>query len=500
MIPILQQPETWLVAAPALCGAATFAFREDGRRPLVFITMIVIALSSVMTFAKLLIDGPYSHSIGGWVAPLGISWNIDGLSAAMILLTTLVGATISRYALEYFGSGKDGQRQSAYFWPLWMFLWSGLYAIFLTADVFNWYVTLELSGLAAVGLITLSDKPQALTGGMRYLLIALCASLFYLLGVVLLYGEYGTLDLAGLAARITPSPVPRVAMALMTIGLIAKAALFPMHFWLPPAHANAPSPVSAALSALVVKAGFYILLRLHTTLWPEESALYLAYGLGSLGALAILWGSAQAIRQSRLKQLIAYSTVAQIGYLFIMFPLLHTPEGGDPRWAGYAWAGGVYQALSHGLAKASLFLSAGVIIHVCGNDRLDSLRGLGEKLPLTATAMALAGISLMGIPPGAGFIAKWLLLTASVSSGQWGWAVVMILGGLMAVGYLFRIYRRLLTSADVVLLHRPPPAMEAVALTLAVLALLFGLSAYPLFYLLRIGAPGALGAYLESMP
>ncbi|HMO51417.1 MAG TPA: proton-conducting transporter membrane subunit [Kiritimatiellia bacterium] len=500
MIPVLQQPETWLVAIPALGAATTFAFREQGRRGVVSFVLAGIAISTAMTFAKLLLRGPYSHSIGGWVAPLGITWQIDGLAAAMILLTSLVGVMISRYALEYFGSSAEEQRQAAYFWPLWFFLLSGLYAIFLTADIFNWYVTLELSGLAAVGLITLSEKPQALTGSMRYLLIALCASLFYLLGVVFLYGEYGSLDLTTLAARIQPGSVTQVALALMTIGLIAKAALFPLHFWLPPAHANAPSPVSAALSALVVKAGFYILLRLQLVLWPVVSTRYLAIGLGALGAAAILWGSAQAIRQSRLKLLIAYSTVAQIGYLFIMFPLLHAGWAGDPLWASYAWAGGVYQALSHGLAKAALFLAAGVVIHAVGDDRLDSLRGLGEKLPLTATAMALAGISLMGIPPGAGFIAKWLLLSASVASGQWGWAVVMILGGLMAVGYLFRVYRRLLTARDVPVLHQPPRRMEAVALTLAILSLVFGLSSYPLFYLLRIGAPASVGLYLEGLP
>ncbi len=489
---LIQQPETWLVATPALAGAVAFAMPERGRRVLAFAVISIVLLAAALTLHKLLSVGPYSHVIGGWVAPLGITWRIDGLAGVMILLNALTGSAITFYSLSYFMQGEERQAQS--FWPLWYFLWGSLYAVFLSADVFNWYVTLELSGLAAVGLITLSDKKEALTGGMRYLLIALCASLFYLLGVVLLYGEYGTLDFAGLATRIQPSANTHIIVMLMTTGLIAKAALFPMHFWLPPAHGHAPSPVSAALSALVVKAALFILLRLHIEMWPVETTRALGFGLGTLGAAAILWGSAQAIRQSRLKLLIAYSTVAQIGYIFLMFPFMNT------EWASMAWAGGVYQILSHGLAKAALFVAAGVIIHAAGDDKLESLRGLGEKMPITASAMALAGISLMGIPPGAGFIAKWLLLNASVASGQWGWAVVIIIGGLMAVGYMFRVYRRLLTTREVELLHRPTRRMECAALVLAILSLAFGLSSYPVFYVLRIGAPPGLGSYLEGLP
>ena len=488
-------PETWLVAAPALAAALAFLLGDRARRTLVGVVTAVVAWAWCGVVRNLLRQGDYEHVIGGWPAPLGITWQVDGLAAVMIGLSVLTGIGVNVYSLAYFGADEEERHRARYFWPLWFFLWAALHALFLSRDIFNWYVTLELSGLAAVALITLSGKPEALTGGMRYLLLALCASLFYLLGIALLYAQFGVLDLDGLAAVLKPSLPASVAMGVMTFGLAIKAALFPMHGWLPPAHANAPSPVSAVLSALVVKGGFYILLRLMTELWSPVSAAALAQGLGVLGAGAIVWGSYHALRQARLKTLIAYSTVAQLGYLFLMFPLMAAGWGMDNDWASRAWAGGVYQAVSHGLAKASLFLAAGVLIHARGDDALEGLRGLGEKLPMTATAMALAGISLLGIPPGAGFIAKWLLLTVATASGQWWWAAVMVAGGLMAVGYLFRIFRRLLTQAEHPVFHRPSRWLEGAALGLAILSIGFGLSSLPLLEVLGVGADDIFRTY-----
>ncbi|HMP89017.1 MAG TPA: proton-conducting transporter membrane subunit [Kiritimatiellia bacterium] len=500
MTSLLQQPEVWLVAVPVLAACVSFAMNGRARLAVVIPVIVFVSMAMALTTWKLSDSGAYIHQIGGWIAPLGISWRIDGLAVVMLLLTTLVGAGVSVYSLAYFGDSREERHRERYFWPLWFFLWGSLNAIFLSNDIFNWYVSLELSGLAAVALITLSNKPEALTGGMRYLILALSASLFYLLGVSLLYGQYGTLDLDGLANVIERQHLTMTAMAVMTIGMAIKAALFPVHFWLPPAHANAPSPVSAVLSALVVKGGFYIQLRLMTELWPIDMTVALSNGLGLLGGAAIIWGSYHAIRQSHLKPLIAYSTVAQLGYLFLMFPLMTIGWWADNDWSSRAWAGGIYQALSHGLAKASLFLSAGVLIHARGSDNLEGLRGLGERLPMTATAMALAGISLMGIPPGAGFIAKWLMLTVAMSSGQWLWAGIMIVGGLMAVGYLFRIFRRLMTTSDEGDYHRPSRIMEYAALYLAILSIAFGLSSLPVFELLKHGATSLLGTYLGVTP
>lgn len=420
--------------------------------------------------------GTQRHSIGGWGAPLGIELYADGLTAVMLLMSALVGAFISIYALGYFKAANE----QGFFYPLWLFLWAALNALFLSADIFNHYVTLELIGLSSVALITLGGARAALTAGTRYLLVTLLGSLFFLLGVALLYTAFGALSLKGLSASLTPSPIVRAAITVITAGLLLKTALFPLHFWLPPAHANAPTPVSAALSALVVKASFYLLLRLWFDVFPAALAPAAGQLLGALGVVAILWGSLLALRQERLKLLVAYSTVAQVGYLFLLFPLgVRT-----------AWSGGVFHALAHGCAKAAMFMAAGNMMQALGHDRIDGLRGVSRQAPLSVFAFALAGVTLMGLPPTSGFVAKWLLLTAALRTGEWWWAVAMALGGLLAAGYVFRVLRQMfLPQIENARPFSVPRRMEFAALGLVLTALLLGFVSLPIWKLLEAGAP-----------
>ena len=425
--------------------------------------------------------GVYRHAVGGWGAPLGIDLYADGLSLLMLAATALVGLGVSVYSADYFEPG-----QSTWFWPLWLLLLGALNALFLSADIFNLYVTLELMGLAAVALAALMGGRDALGAAMRYLLATLLGSLAYLFGVALLYQGFGSLDIALLAMRVHASPAVWAALGLMTAGLALKAALFPLHFWLPPAHASSPAPVSALLSALVVKAPFYILLRLWLEIFGPLGAGVDAL-LGWLGAAAVIWGSLQALRQTRLKLLVAYSTVAQIGYLFMAFPLA-AASGAS------AWAAAAYLALSHALAKAAMFLAAGNLLHFGGHDRIADLDRAVQRLPLTVGAFALAGVSSMGLPPSGGFIAKWLLLEAALAQERWGLAAVMILGGLLAAGYIFKVLGYAFTQAAVLRASRAVPAgMEWAALLLAVGAILLGFLAAPVLALLGIGDPFQVG-------
>ncbi len=418
--------------------------------------------------------GTQRYAVGGWGAPLGIDLYADGLSLLMLMVTALVGLGISIYSTGYFE-----RKTSAVFWPLWLFLWAALNALFLSADIFNLYVTLELLGLAAVALVALAGGANALTAAIRYLLVSLLGSLFYLLGVALFYHSFGSVDIAILAQRVEPSPAVWAAAGLMSAGLLLKTALFPLHFWLPPAHARSPAPVSALLSALVVKASFYILLRLWLEIFPLDNA---APGqlLGLLGAGAVLWGGVQALRQTRLKLMIAYSTVAQLGYLFLAFPLATT----------LAWKGALYLLMSHALAKAAMFMAAGNIMRFGGHDRITDLDRVAQRLPLSLTAFSLAGISSMGLPPSGGFIGKWLLLDAALHSGQWWWALILILGGLLAAAYVFKVIGHAFTRAEVSYETSLVPArMEWTALLLALAAVLLGLFAPWPLALLDIGFP-----------
>lgn len=441
----------------------------------------LVVLSVVGLGYQVHAQGAFRHSVGGWGAPLGIELYVDGLSLAMLAVTALLGLAVSVYAADYFD-----RRQAMRFWPLWMFLLAALNALFLSADIFNLYVTLELMGLAAVALVAQAGGRDALAGAMRYLLAALLGSLLYLMGVALLYHGFGTLDLAMLEARVTPVPVVWAALGTITVGMVLKTALFPLHFWLPPAHAAAPTPVSALLSGLVVKASFYILMRFWVSIFGDQDAAVDAM-LGLLGSVAVVWGSLQALRQQRLKMLVAYSTVAQIGYLFLAFPLVAAG-------AALAWQAAVYLALSHALAKGGLFLAAGNLQHFEGHDRIVDLDRVVQRLPLTAGAIALAGASIMGLPPSGGFIGKWLLLEAALLQQRWDLVVVILLGGLLAAAYIFKVLGYAFTPATgPQRTHSVPRRMEWAALLLGVAAVLLGFLAAPVLTLLGIGDPFNVG-------
>lgn len=494
----------WPIVIPLIGAIASFILhtRFTSR-----ISLIAASLTSISVLGLLwcvIQHGPLRYDVGGWDAPLGIELYADGLSLLMLLMTMIVSLATSVYATGYFtpgdptesGEAADEGHPATGFWPLWFFLWAALNALFLSADLFNLYVTLELLGLAAVALVALSATSLALTAALRYLFVALLGSLTYLLGVALLYAAYGTLDVLTLSSTVMPGPVSWVALAIMTVGLLLKTALFPLHFWLPPAHANAPAPVSAVLSALVVKASFYLIVRLWLGVFSEVHVPVAGHLLGGLGIAAILWGSVQALRQDRLKLLVAYSTVAQLGYLFLMFPLLTSVTGET-----VAWAGGLYFALAHGCAKAAMFLAAGNIMQAVGHDRIANLQGISHDMPLSIWAFALAGISIMGLPPSGGFVAKWLLLTTSLQQGQWWITGALLIGGLLAAGYIFRVVKPALANAPATcVVHVVPQRMQWAALSLALVALVLGLTSNQPLSLLQIGDAVSTAVSLEVTP
>ncbi len=291
-------PIVWLVLLPL--GWATLAFvRGPGRGAWTAIAGLVLQVWLAFQLAREIGDGvTVSHAVGGWGAPLGIDLAVDGLSAAMLLLAQCVALPLAIYAKNYF---KADDPAGTWFWPLAGFLVAGLNALFVSADLFNIYVTLELVGLAAVALVAAGGGAPQVAAALRYLFATLCGSGAYLLGVALIYGTYGTVSIATLLPLVTME-APRlvwVAGILMVAGLMLKTALFPFHFWLPPAHGGAPAPVSALLSALVVKASFYLILRLW--LGPLHALLpTFAWGMALLGAAAIFWGSWQAISAVKL--------------------------------------------------------------------------------------------------------------------------------------------------------------------------------------------------------
>jgi len=472
----------WPVVLPLAGALAALLLPRTATAAAISTALATTAATGLLLYG-VATQGALHYEIGGWTAGLGIALHADGLSTLLLMMTAVVMLATSFYASAYFSAASRRAR----FWPLWLLLWTALNALLLSGDLFNLYVTLELLGLSAVALASFGGQRAAAEAALRYLLVGLLGSMLFLAGVGLIYAGYGTLDLATLARVVEPGPVAWTALALMTSGLLLKTALFPLHFWLPPAHASAPAPVSAVLSALVVKAAFYLVLRLWLDIFASVATPAAANLLGLLGAGAVLWGSWRALRAERLKLLAAYSTVTQLGYLFLFFPLLLALPPGPAR--DLAAGGLVMLALTHGFAKAALFLAIGTIQQRCGHDTIRELDGTAQRLPATTFAIALAGVALIGLPPSGAFIGKWQLLAGAVATGQWLWLVVTATGSLLAAAYMFRVIGHSFG-------HRPYPHQpvtvareEWPALLLAAMAtLVLGLAGAPVWRLLETGA------------
>ncbi|MEI6113606.1 MAG: proton-conducting transporter membrane subunit [Burkholderiales bacterium] len=477
-----------------------------GARRARLVTFMTLALGSAIAVAiawTLLQSGAtVVYLPGGWAPPLGIALRADGLSVVMLLTVALVICGIALYANADFAMprGAPDARMPFTFWLLLLAVWGSLNLVFVSSDLFTLYVALELLTFAGVPLVCLDGKGDTLRAALRYLLFALLGSLLYLLGVVLLYGVYGTLDIALLATRVRPETVTWTVLALMTCGLLAKTALFPLHIWLPPAHAGAPAAASAILSALVIKGSWFLVVRLWFDVMPGVVTLPSAQLLGALGASAIVVGSVVALRQERLKLLVAYSTVAQIGYLFLMFPLAFDGAG-DTIAHGSALTGGLLQAVSHATAKASMFMAAGLIYAALGHDRIADLAGVARAMPLTVLTFALAGLALMGVVPSGAYLAKKLMLDAAEGTGQWWWMIVLQGGAVFTAGYVVLVLvRATRPRTDAVpLVKRVSRLSEIAALSLSLCSLLLGLAALgpvPGQFLSNPLAPKELGTTL----
>jgi len=495
-----------IVFVPLLVALLVFLVNQEKWQKIINIGFALLQFTIVITitllFLKANILQSQRYQIGNWGAPLGIDLVVDGFSIVMVSLTGLLTLILTLYSTAYFSESSKGVR----FWPLWWLLISGLNALFVSNDAFNIYVALEIIGLAAAALVALQSTREALEAALRYLLVGLLGSLFYLMAIAILYRSHGTLDLIQIAESTDHQLPDQIAIIFITAGLLLKIALFPLHFWLPPAHANAPTPVSAILSALVVKASLYVLIKFWFEVLNESTTVDASQFIGYLGATAILYGSWKAFQATHLKVVIAYSTVAQLGYIFLLFPLSEQAAN-TGTFTGSASQAAIYFIVAHACAKAAMFLSAGNLILSQGSGEISQLKGIARRQPVNLFVFAIAGVSLIGLPPSAGFIAKWLLLTASIESGQWWWSIVILLGGLMAAMYIAKILHLAFTNVenniaphypeDNYILDTQPQAIHwiltATAIVLALTTLALGINAE---FILNMANPTLTGSTL----
>lgn len=387
-----------LVAA----GLALVAVRRPRTQQLIGLGVLGLLLAdAVALVATVRLSGPQSSQMGGWPAPWGIEVRADMLSALMLLVSTAMLLAVYIYAL---GSNRSGAA-SRLFHPVYLALAAGVSLCFLTGDLFNLFVAFEIMLSASYVLITLGATRNQVRSGMTYVVISLVASVLFVSASGLIYAATGTLNMADLAVRLsTLSPVLRQALGLLFLGVFGiKAGIFPLFFWLPDSYPTAPSPVTAIFAGLLTKVGVYAIIRTQTLMFatPGPSTFLLI-----IASATMLIGVLGAIAQDDVKRILSFHIVSQIGYMVFGIALFSV--------AGVA--GAIFYIVHHIVVKTALFLVGGLLEERFGTGALHLLGGVVRRAPVIAVLFAIPALSLAGLPPFSGFIAKLALVRAGLAA------------------------------------------------------------------------------------
>ena len=378
-----------------------------------------------------------SYELGGWPPPWGIEYRIDAVNALVALIVSGIALVTLLYSLSS-AQQEIPEHKIPLFYSAFLLCFTGLLGIAQTGDIFNVFVFLEISSLSSYALISLGKQRQALTSAYQYLIMGTIGATFYLIGVGLIYSQTGTLNMADLA-RIIPGLLElnttHTGFAFIIIGLAIKLAHFPLHLWLPNAYTYAPTVITVFLSATATKVAVYVVVRIMFYILPEGFMTTTPIGdmFVILGITGVIFMSVYAIYQSNVKRMLAYSSVAQIGYMALGI--------------GLASAAGVTATMihlfNHALMKATLFMAIGAIIYRTGACQMENIHGLGKQMPWTFGAIVIGGLSLIGVPGTAGFISKWYLVMAALEQEAWITVSVILAGSLLAVIYMGRLIETL---------------------------------------------------------
>jgi multicomponent Na+:H+ antiporter subunit D len=447
-------------------GALAFA--------LTAIVSLILPFISGALLWQVLTNGPISYALGGWEPPWGIEYRVDLLNAFVLMLISGVGAAIIPFARRSVAFEIEPERQ-AWFFCIYLLCLSGLLGVVITGDAFNAFVFLEISSLATYVLIALGRDRRALLAAFQYLIMGTIGATFYVIGVAFLYIVTGSLNMADIAARLAPAVASQpnaviAALAFITVGISLKLALFPLHLWLPNAYAYAPSWVTAFLAATATKVAIYLLVRYFFSIFApalDLEALPVTEVIILLSLAAMFIASFIAVFETNLKRMLAYSSVAQVGYITLGI--------GIANQAGLT--GGLVHIVNHALMKAALFLALGAVFFRLGTVRLADLAGVGRRMPLTVAAFAVAGFGLVGTPGTSGFISKWYLAVGAIEKGWWFLVPLIVASSMIAFVYVGRVIEVALfrpPSDKVANASDPPLAMLLPILLVAAATIYFG--------------------------
>ncbi len=392
-----------------------------------YITSGTLAALGILAVASIGVQSTYH--MGAWPTPIGIDLRLDPLASLMLIVVSVVALTSAVYSVDYMRRFT----QKHHYYSLLLLLVAGMNGVILAGDLFNLYVFMEVAAVASYSLVAFGRSREELEASFKYAVLGTLASTLILIGVALVYGMVGTLNMAHIASRVSATGMSSpllLAVALFLCGFALKAALVPFHAWLPDAYSAAPAPVSAALSGVLSKSiGIYVLARLLFNVFGVSDGTFEV--LRWLGAISMVVGGLMATGQQDIKRLFAYSSINQVGYIVLGLGL-GTPLG---------VVGALYHLANHSLFKSLLFLNAGTIEYTTGSRDLHKLGGLNRMIPVTGATSLLASMSVAGIPPLNGFWSKLIIVLACVQAGAYGFAAAAVAMSIVTLAYQLKVQR-----------------------------------------------------------
>ena len=448
----------------------SFASRKTVRY-VPIVAMLFNLVVSVLLLPRALAK-PIVVSTGGFLPPFSINLVAGPLGLLLSTLIALIGLLVAIYALNYIKAGAIVK-----YHVLYLLLLTGATGAVLTGDIFNLFVFYEILCISSYALVAYLGERDGVEAAIKYLIQGSVGSGLILIGIAIIYGLFGTLNMADIARNITSFSGFQlfVPLVFLVTGFGVEAAVFPLNAWLPDAHSSAPSPISALLSGIAIKVGVYAIARVIFTIFGASSMFM---SLLVLGLLTLLVGEMSAFSQNNIKRMLAYSSIGQIGLIVFAFGVATTN----------GISGGLFQLISHALAKALLFLATGYMIYRTGSTEISSLAGMGKRMPVMCLAFTIGAFSLVGLPPFVGFPSKFLIVRAALAQGEVLFTLLVafaLAGTVIEATYFFRVVQVLYFKGSgdspqaVSTIKREKAPLTALVPVVALVVLILFLGVYP---------------------